>query len=454
MRFVLLAVVVVALLTAYTLYPKVPRFEHRAALDPSSGLTSLTRPPVSPLLKLKYTSISDQVLLIRTLNVVDGLTDVAAPRIAQLALQTGGLATKDDMNQVVHAWLHQFVDDHPIPLSSYPALEGAWQSCYDATANCVDTVPLRLLAVVFRPDLAHFQCGGDSSEGSQACDAEIRFDYGLIDQSGKSQSLNAIFEFVLAPKSKSDFQKMAADWQSMKSISAADLPATLDQKLNTYLFATGAISSARVRISAEEGSAKPWDIYEYHFQNRGIERTNLDGEIGSKWYGGHCALSQPASQFAAGFDLNADRIAIPQALAVDASEFIAPFRIELGQPTAGSTIDPQVRFRLALNTCSGCHSTESGMAQPFSQIRNRDSGQVSTLSPFLTGSDTGGDPTMGYHTVSLTFNGLHDCQSPAETHSFNDLLRRELYLDKMLSLDPAANNWADQLRGLAAYEAH
>lgn len=46
-------------------------------------------------------------------------------------------------------------------------------------------------------------------------------------------------------------------------------------------------------------------------------------------------------------------------------------------------VDPEVRHQFSKNTCSGCHSTETGTA--FFHVHGRAKGEVATLSPFLTG---------------------------------------------------------------------
>jgi hypothetical protein len=47
------------------------------------------------------------------------------------------------------------------------------------------------------------------------------------------------------------------------------------------------------------------------------------------------------------------------------------------------SVDPEVRHQFSKNTCSGCHSTETGTA--FFHVHGRAKGEVAPLSPFLTG---------------------------------------------------------------------
>jgi hypothetical protein len=54
-------------------------------------------------------------------------------------------------------------------------------------------------------------------------------------------------------------------------------------------------------------------------------------------------------------------------------------------------VDPEVRHQFSKNTCSGCHSAETGTA--FFHVHGRAKGEVAALSPFLTGYQCGGSMT-------------------------------------------------------------
>ena len=89
-------------------------------------------------------------------------------------------------------------------------------------------------------------------------------------------------------------------------------------------------------------------------------------------------------------------------------------------------IDPEVRHRFALNTCSGCHRDETGVGFlhiGFPEVsRGRDVlrnglGESALLSSFLIGGDAVADPL-----------------TPEITRSFNDLQRRKNDLEALLML--------------------
>jgi hypothetical protein len=54
---------------------------------------------------------------------------------------------------------------------------------------------------------------------------------------------------------------------------------------------------------------------------------------------------------------------------------------------SGTSVPSEVRHQFSKNTCSGCHSQETGSF--FSHVRGRDKGQEAALSPFLTGFECG-----------------------------------------------------------------
>jgi hypothetical protein len=92
----------------------------------------------------------------------------------------------------------------------------------------------------------------------------------------------------------------------------------------------------------------------------------------------------------------------------------------------GSVADGEVRHKFALQTCSGCHFTETGVN--FSQVSNRLTGQESSLSSFLTG--------VGYPIDDVFFGS-------ALPHSFGDLDHRASVLTRMLGLDCNGNALQD-----------
>ena len=91
-----------------------------------------------------------------------------------------------------------------------------------------------------------------------------------------------------------------------------------------------------------------------------------------------------------------------------------------------TVIKAEVRHKFALQTCSGCHFHETGT--PFKMVTNREAGQDSQLSKFLTG--------IGYPINDAVIPNALDGGGTmvAVTHSFNELQARADKLTRMLGL--------------------
>ena len=96
-------------------------------------------------------------------------------------------------------------------------LKDNWVPCADQT-RCLDHAPFRLLAIAFRPDLADFLCGADK-EGSDACGAEMHFEFGLISKNGGApQGFQVIVEFAAPRLTKTGFRSMVKDWSTLADL--------------------------------------------------------------------------------------------------------------------------------------------------------------------------------------------------------------------------------------------
>ena len=314
-----------------------------------------------------------------------------------------------------------------------------WPACPDGR-KCLDTAPFRLLAVAFRPDLAEFRCGA-ATEGSDACGAEIHFEFGQIDASGAPVKAAVIAEFAVRRQSKAEFQAMLTDWKGLAAIdNAGALAKAVSEKWARY---QPAFSIGRVRLSANLLSV--WIMQQYSFDGAGkfVVASALPGEIDPvKWNGGDpkkCQLTADAASFMKTY--NGDARSVPDQFLRQAAMAGARTPIEVG---AGYSRD--VRFGLGANTCSGCHFQETGTY--VVHIKGRKRGEKSALSAFLTGNGASGDasygePTCGYHAQKDQGTCYSDA---APKREFNDLLRRRLYLDTALTLSPSDTNWGETLR--------
>ncbi|MEO8660471.1 MAG: hypothetical protein ABI693_18525 [Bryobacteraceae bacterium] len=312
-----------------------------------------------------------------------------------------------------------------------------WPACPDGH-ECLDRAPFRLLAIAFRPDLAEFRCGA-ATEGSDACGAEIHFEFGQIDAAGAPVKAAAIAEFAVPRQSKAEFQAMLRDWTGLAAIdNSAALAKAVAEKWARY---QPSFSIGRVRLSANLLSV--WIMQQYSFDNAGrlVVAAALPGEIDPlKWNGGDpkkCQLTPDATTFMKTYTGGV----VPNQFLRQAAMAGVRTPIEVG---AGYSRD--VRFGLAQNTCSGCHFQETGTF--VVHIKGRRRGEKSALSAFLTGNGASGDasygePTCGYHVQKDQGTCYSDA---APNREFNDLLRRRLYLDTALALNPSDTNWSETLR--------
>jgi hypothetical protein len=85
------------------------------------------------------------------------------------------------------------------------------------------------------------------------------------------------------------------------------------------------------------------------------------------------------------------------------------------------TVPAEVRHQFSKNTCSGCHSAETGTA--FFHVHGRAKGSVSALSPFLTGYECDGSMTG----CGAEISGAPHCVEDPVSHEqrcFGELDRR------------------------------
>ena len=297
----------------------------------------------------------------------------------------------------------------------------------------LDQAPFRLEGIAFRPDLADFLCA-QTTEGNDACGAEIHFDFGLTDANGKPL-IGLIVEFTAPRQCKQEYQDMVKSWRDQASI--ADSKALAGAISQEWSQDKNPFTSARIRLSALGATA--WQVREYSFDGNGKLNlaNNLPGEIDrGKWIK-HCILTQAADAFCKKFGGDA-RAIDPWLLRPSRSAILTPDPLEIGK-----SYSADLRYFFATHSCSGCHSDQE-TGTPVLQIKPRDRCQKSLLSSFLTGASPPGygEPTTGYY--SLPDPGT--CNSVNPVRSFNDLLRRHEYIDAIASFSVLDANWTAELR--------
>jgi hypothetical protein len=115
----------------------------------------------------------------------------------------------------------------------------------------------------------------------------------------------------------------------------------------------------------------------------------------------------------------------------------------------GCEFSVDLRQALALNSCSGCHSVAETSTKAH-HLKGRKRGENSKLSPFLTGGPDYGEPTAGY----LEQPDPSTCRQNSTMRNFNDLLRRQQYMETVVGLNPMSRDWGTRLEHFLIYSAH
>jgi hypothetical protein len=293
--------------------------------------------------------------------------------------------------------------------------------------------PLRLLAIVNRPDLRNL-AAGKAGEG--------RFVFGVLDgptdpndpAAGNPTQFTLILEYDLPAQTEADVQRWANDWHALGALPFPSAQYNAALEAITTGFAGRNAAPGRPNGSAlsqlrtnEIALSSPWELREFVLSpTTGLlvpATVKLTPDL---------AFDNSA---ALGRFINANEAAIlTETHDVPALFEGAPFVAgsSLNNLTAFRAVgvtNPEARHKFSLNTCSGCHGTEE-TGTPFLHVNPRTSTQAATLSGFMTGI-TRNDPVNG------------------QSRTFNDLERRRVDLRAIVCPTPATAPAARAL-GLAS----
>jgi hypothetical protein len=262
----------------------------------------------------------------------------------------------------VEAWLRSFrgadvagraVDDR----SGVERLLASWPRTGDGSLELA-RAPFRLVAIAGRLDLITSPNG------------EGRFVYGLVDPvTGAADLMTVVFEYALPPLgTANDRQAWAARWHALASHSfGGDYNVALAMLTDTF-----ATSSALAQVRTNEAAfGSPWELREWKLASDGL-RPTWTAENPDQTSNGSGALAQFILDHEA--DVRAGRAHLP-------NEMLAGTALETGAwrfPNE-SRIDESLRHAFGMQTCNGCHSTETFSAQGFFHIN--------PLRPIVPGGD-------------------------------------------------------------------
>jgi len=286
----------------------------------------------------------------------------------------------------------------------------------------LDRAPFRLQAIVNRVDLR----AGASSAG------QGRFVFALTDSSGFfPEDFTVILEYDLPATTNQDVLDWANRWHALSShpFPSEEYNAALEAVTRRFTDRNAAPGrtngSALLQLRTNDfvlSSFTRWELREFELSpSTGFMHETTVKETPDLSFNQTSSLADFVNQNAAAI----------KAVLPGAPSQTVPATFEGANFLAGSVFndffftwsapgiqDSEARFHMALNTCNGCHSAETGTG--FLMISPRFPGQEATLSPFLTGT-TVFDPITG------------------QPRTLNDLARRQASLTSLVCPPAAAN---------------
>jgi hypothetical protein len=282
--------------------------------------------------------------------------------------------------------------------------------------------PFRLLAIVNRLDLRGNSGYGFSNAG------EGRFVFGLLNNDCNPLPFTVIFEFGINKRQCQDIVNFGKEWKDLSTMPFGSAYLTALQKI-TDQFSQCGTNTAKPNQSSlnqlrtdEITLDKPWELREFNLTGSGLEPVTTKKEPDN---------DHNNTQLLADF-INANQVAIETnnydvPLQFSKKNFLGSHALapKFWDGPPGSVSSDLARHVLSLNTCSGCHTSETQTS--FTHVSPAGRGQEAGLSGFLVGPDPVNNPT-----ASLIVPDAANRPAGA-THPFNDLHRRALDLNTLLS---------------------
>ena len=356
---------------------------------------------------------SERSLLIRDLSVVEdpirtawtGSTKTASDGAWSFGRLMTNMAGQHNPSNFVRNWLANWEADRIVNRSTVPARPSIVSAVIDPWPKSpngkldLTKAPMRLLTIVYRPDLR---------DRSKRSGGEGRFVFGVLDSNGSHLPFTVILEYTLLAKTKAGVLGWALAFQRLSTL---EFGAAFNSALEaiTNRFAGKGVAKHKINGSSinqvrtnEIALDSPWELREFRLRGRGKTLTEVTVRQTPSFGLNNTAI------LAKWIDANTDRIlskpgngSIEVPLFFNGVPFLAGAianNIDVWDSTA---TNGEAKFRVALNTCNGCHGAETSTS--FLHINPRDSGSPASLSGFLTGSSVI-DPRDG--TTVRDFNEL------------------------------------------------
>ena len=473
--------------------PVAPRFDGRSmigetrldVLDPS--VVSLARQNGSALrIPREMTSMPGQhldasrVLTVNDLGVVEdpartydicGASTVGPPNPMGRGNPDGAWSFKTLMprmantprpgvtpEEFVEQWLKQWTVFHEInghPVRARTAMNARVLETWPRIAGRLDLnrAPFRLLAIVNRLDLRSNPMFGNGNGG------ELRFVFGVVDRrvggGCSTMPFTVILEYGVARRGCSAVKDYAGQWIALNNAvpGSPEYNAAL-QVITDRVTAENGVpnkpnGSALNQIRTNEIALNsPWELRQFQLlPGQPLLRQVSNDRTPHEDYDRSGVLASFMDRYRA--EILADRHTIlssysPRLFQIERLLAGSTFTHDLTDDRvwtapAGWPVDAEVRHKLSLATCNGCHGGEArdnehGDRTRFVHIDVRDAGRESVLSKFLTGEGAPWAPS--------TFL-KPDPAKLGPSHRLGDLLRRRQDLADFAAGSCAASGMLD-----------
>lgn len=323
--------------------------------------------------------------------------------------------------RVIRAW----IKNSGLPVPGGLGIPAGWKTL----ALKPHEFPVRLLAIVNRLDLR-----GNSGYGGGVNNAgEGRFVFCFVDSNNNCSSggnngpgtMTFILEYGVPIKKCSALKNYAKQWWDLQN--EAFGPA-YNQKLQniTNVFTAMGANPAKANKSAlnhlrtNDFIQSPWDIRDFEIDATShklkmIHPAKEPMRLANGSTGGNPAKVAALVNFVNGLPMTTSNPSPPYNIPDDLKGIHAPMPTP-GYHWSGNTANVMAAFKrreFSFNTCSSCHTRETGNI--FTHVKPRNAGVQAAFSPFMMGNGA-----MGFHTV-IDPGPIPRMPDPKQ---FNEALRR------------------------------
>jgi hypothetical protein len=318
----------------------------------------------------------------------------------------------------VRRWLEQWEADRVVNSFTVPARASIRSLVIDPwprhpTGNLnLSQAPMRLLAIVYRPDLR------DLSQGKAG---EGRFVFGVLGPSDSSLLFTVILEYILPAKTATEVKDWAVAFQRLSTLPHGP---TFNAELEkiTNRFAGKNVAPSRINGSAISQVRTneialvdlPWELREFRLNaSDKLLREVTVRQAPDLDFNNTPALARWVDTNAAAILGLTGKGSIEVPLSFEGRPFRAGAIVNEIDVWDSDATNRSAMFRVAINTCNGCHGAET--ATSFLHIEPRAPGFAARLSAFLSG------PTTNPDVPSTKPIAVADPRDGSPVRNFNDL---------------------------------